>query len=99
MGAEVRFQLGNIDGSHVAIISNVTMLVICYFPAFDAECAIISSAFHRATGNPGYVACRKNREYLGGICWWVSFLTPNPESLGVGKAFDVEIAAALKLQA
>jgi hypothetical protein len=31
MGAEVRFQLGNIDGSHVAIISNVTMLVICYF--------------------------------------------------------------------
>ena len=31
MGAEVRFQLGNIDGSHVAIISNVTMLVIFYF--------------------------------------------------------------------
>src|ERR1035441_2891239 len=34
-----------------------------------------------------------------GICWWVSFLIPNHGCLGVGKDFDVEIAAALKLRA
>ena len=33
MGAELRFQIADIDGSHVAIIAEMTMLVICYFTA------------------------------------------------------------------
>ena len=31
MGAEPRFQVADIDGSHIAIIADVTMLVIFYF--------------------------------------------------------------------
>jgi hypothetical protein len=30
MGAELRFQIADIDGSHAAIIADMTMLVICY---------------------------------------------------------------------
>lgn len=31
MGAELRFQIADIDGSHAAIIADVTMLVIFHF--------------------------------------------------------------------
>ncbi len=34
MGAELRFQIADINGSHVTIILNVTMLVICYSTVF-----------------------------------------------------------------
>ena len=30
MGAELRFQIADIDSSHAAIIADATMLVICY---------------------------------------------------------------------
>ena len=37
MGAELRFQIADIDRSHVAIIADVTMLVICYFAVWNAR--------------------------------------------------------------
>jgi len=37
MGAELCFQIADIDGSHVAIIADVTMLVICYFTVWNVR--------------------------------------------------------------
>jgi hypothetical protein len=37
MGAELRFQIADIDGSHAAIIADVTMLVICYLFCLECE--------------------------------------------------------------
>jgi hypothetical protein len=37
MGAELRFQIADIDGSHVSIIADVTMLVICHFSVWTAR--------------------------------------------------------------
>jgi hypothetical protein len=39
MGAELRFQIADIDGSHVPIIADVTMLVICHFSIWKRPCA------------------------------------------------------------
>lgn len=37
MGAELRFQIADIDRSHVAIIADVTMLVICLFCCLECQ--------------------------------------------------------------
>jgi len=37
MGAELRFQIADIDGSRAAIIADMTMLVICYLSCLECE--------------------------------------------------------------
>ncbi len=48
VSAELRLQIADIDGSHVAVIADVTMLVICYFTVWNA-----SAKEHRQRTNSG----------------------------------------------
>jgi hypothetical protein len=53
MGAELSFQIADIDSSHAAIIADVTMLVICYFIVWNAR-AIFQAIMLYVTHNYSY---------------------------------------------